>query len=409
MNETAGRGASERQVYTVTEIVERARALLEDAFPRVWVEGELSNFKHHTSGHFYFTLKDAQSQLRSAMFRGANRLVRFRPEDGLKVLAGGRLSLYPARGDFQLVVEELEPAGLGALQLAFEQLKKKLASEGLFDPRRKKPLPVFPRRIAVVTSPTGAAVRDILNVTGRRSPLADVALYPVRVQGPGAAEEIARALTRLNETGGWDVIICGRGGGSLEDLWAFNEEVVARAIAASAIPVVSAVGHEVDYTIADFVADVRAETPTAAAEMVLRDRRELLEQIRSRQRLLAARMQDRLRDGRRRLERVLASRLLRRPRAVLEPLAQRLDDLSGQLRTGLKNRLRLAREQWRGLGAQLEALSPLNVLRRGYSLVYEQATGRLVRDSRDLAPAASLRIRFHRGEAQVRVEKKEQG
>lgn len=409
MNETAGRGASERQVYTVTEIVERARALLEDAFPRVWVEGELSNFKHHTSGHFYFTLKDAQSQLRSAMFRGANRLVRFRPEDGLKVLAGGRLSLYPARGDFQLVVEELEPAGLGALQLAFEQLKKKLASEGLFDPRRKKPLPVFPRRIAVVTSPTGAAVRDILNVTGRRSPLADVALYPVRVQGPGAAEEIARALTRLNETGGWDVIICGRGGGSLEDLWAFNEEVVARAIAASAIPVVSAVGHEVDYTIADFVADVRAETPTAAAEMVLRDRRELLEQIRSRQRLLAARMQDRLRDGRGRLERVLASRLLRRPRAVLEPLAQRLDDLSGQLRTGLKNRLRLAREQWRGLGAQLEALSPLNVLRRGYSLVYEQATGRLVRDSRDLAPAASLRIRFHRGEAQVRVEKKEQG
>lgn len=405
MNEPAGRGAAARQVFTVTEIVERARALLEDAFPRVWVEGELSNFKHHTSGHFYFTLKDAQSQLRAAMFRGANRLVRFRPEDGLKVLAGGRLSLYPARGDFQLVVEELEPAGLGALQLAFEQLKKKLASEGLFDPRRKKPLPAFPRRIAVVTSPTGAAVRDILNVTGRRSPLADVALYPVRVQGPGAAEEIAHALTRLNETGGWDVIICGRGGGSLEDLWAFNEEVVARAIAASAIPVVSAVGHEVDYTIADFVADVRAETPTAAAEMVLRDRRELLEQIRSRQRLLAARMQDRLRDGRRRLERVLASRLLRRPRAVLEPLAQRLDDLSGQLKTGLKNRLRLAREHWRGLGAQLEALSPLNVLRRGYSLVYELATGRLVRDSRDLAPAAALRIRFHRGEAQVRVEK----
>lgn len=407
MNQPAGRGAAERQVFTVTEIVERARALLEDAFPRVWVEGELSNFKHHTSGHFYFTLKDAQSQLRAAMFRGANRLVRFRPEDGLKVLAGGRLSLYPARGDFQLVVEELEPAGLGALQLAFEQLKKKLASEGLFDPRRKKPLPAFPRRIAVVTSPTGAAVRDILNVTGRRSPLADVALYPVRVQGPGAAEEIAHALTRLNETGGWDVIICGRGGGSLEDLWAFNEEVVARAIAASAIPVVSAVGHEVDYTIADFVADVRAETPTAAAEMVLRDRRELLEQIRSRQRLLAARIQDRLRDGRRRLERVLASRLLRRPRAVLEPLAQRLDDLGAQLRAGLKNRLRLARERWRGLGAQLEALSPLNVLRRGYSLVYELATGRLVRDSRDLAPAAALRIRFHRGEAQVRVEKKE--
>jgi exodeoxyribonuclease VII large subunit len=409
VNQAAGRGAAERQVFTVTEIVERARALLENEFPRVWIEGEISNFKRHTSGHFYFTLKDAQSQLRAAMFRGANRLVRFRPEDGLKVLANGRLSLYPARGDFQLVVDELEPAGLGALQLAFEQLKKKLAAEGLFDPRRKKSLPAFPRRIAVVTSPTGAAVRDILNVTGRRSPLADVAVYPVRVQGPGAAEEIAHALERLNAVGGWDVIICGRGGGSLEDLWAFNEEVVARAIAASAIPVVSAVGHEVDYTIADFVADVRAETPTAAAEMVLRDRRELLEQIRSQERLLVGRVQDRLRDGRRRLDRILASRLLRRPRAVLEPLAQRLDDLGAQLKAGLAGRLRLAREQWRGLAAQLEALSPLNVLRRGYSLVYELASGRLVRDSRELVPEASLRIRFHRGEARVRVEKKEQG
>lgn len=409
MSRTAGRDAADRRVFTVTEIVERARMLLENEFPRVWVEGEISNFKHHTSGHFYFTLKDAQSQLRAAMFRGANRLVRFSPEDGLKVLAGGRLSLYPARGDFQLVVEELEPAGLGALQLAFEQLKKKLAGEGLFDPRRKKPLPGFPRRIAVVTSPTGAAVRDILNVTGRRSPLADVAVYPVRVQGPGAAEEIAHALERLNQTGGWDVIICGRGGGSLEDLWAFNEEVVARAIAASAIPVVSAVGHEVDYTIADFVADVRAETPTAAAEMVLRDRRELLEQLRSLGRLLAMRMQDRLREGRRRLERILASRLLRRPRAAFEPLAQRLDDLNAQLKAGLKSRLNLARERWRGLGAQLEALSPLNVLRRGYSLVYEQATSRLVRDSRELAPESALRIRFHRGEALVRVEKKGEG
>ncbi|MEW6515298.1 MAG: exodeoxyribonuclease VII large subunit [candidate division FCPU426 bacterium] len=402
------KSAGDRRVFTVTEIVERARALLENEFPRVWVEGELSNFKQHTSGHFYFTLKDAQSQLRAAMFRGANRLVRFRPEDGLKVLAGGRLSLYPARGDFQMVVEELEPAGLGALQLAFEQLKKKLAAEGLFDPKRKKSLPAFPRKIAVVTSPTGAAVRDILNVTGRRSPLADIAVYPVRVQGAGAAEEIAHALERLNAVGGWDVIICGRGGGSLEDLWAFNEEVVARAIAASAIPVVSAVGHEVDYTIADFVADVRAETPTAAAEMVLRDRRELLEQLRSRERLLAGRIRERLREGRLRLERVLASRLLRRPRAVLEPLAQRLDDLGSQLKNGLKNRLRLARERWRSLGAQLEALSPLNVLRRGYSLVYQLPGETLVRDSRELSAGDALRIRFHRGEARVRVEKKGQ-
>ncbi len=397
--------SAERQVFTVSQAVDQARALLENTFPKIWIEGEVSNFKRHSSGHFYFTLKDAHSQLRSAMFRGANRLVRFQMEDGLKVLAGGRMSIYTARGDFQLVVEALEPAGLGALQLAFEQLKKKLANEGLFDPSRKQPLPMFPRRVAVITSPTGAAIQDILNVTGRRSPLADISVYPVRVQGAGAAEEIVRALRRLNETGGWDVIICGRGGGSLEDLWAFNEEIVARALVASAIPVISAVGHEVDYTIADFVADARAETPTAAAEMVVRDRRELLDQVRALRRILSGKVGDRLREARRRLERAQTSRLLTKPLAVFEPLAQRLDDLSVRLRGTAVGRLRLAREQWRGLLAQLEALSPLNVMRRGYSLVFKHPQDQLIKNAELLSPGDVLRVRFSQGEAKCQVDK----
>ena len=259
--------APDRQVLSVTDLVTRARETLEGMFSRVWVQGEVSNFKKHSSGHCYFTLKDATGQLRCAMFKMANRGLKFKMEDGLQVVASGRLSVYTARGDFQLIAETLEPAGLGALQLAFEQLKARLSAEGLFDAARKRPLPEFPQRIAVVTSATGAAIADILNVTGRRSPLADISLYPVRVQGAGAAGEIAHALARLNEIGGWDVIICGRGGGSLEDLWAFNEEAVARAIAASRIPVISCVGHETDFTIADLVADLRAPTPSAAAQI----------------------------------------------------------------------------------------------------------------------------------------------
>jgi len=394
----------DRTVFTVTELVEQARDCLETAFNRVWVEGEISNFKRHSSGHFYFTIKDIGSQLHAAMFRGSNRLMRFVPEDGMQVVACGRLSIYTGRGDFQIIVESMEPAGLGALQLAFEQLKNRLAKEGLFDPSRKKPLPEFPRRIAVVTSPTGAAIQDILNVTGRRLALADIDVYPVRVQGEGAAQEISRALRRLNQVGGWDVIICGRGGGSLEDLWAFNEEIVARAIAESRIPVISAVGHEVDYTIADFVADVRAETPTAAAEMVVRDRRELLDRIAGHWRLLSSRMNDRLREMRRRLDRALACRYLQEPRRVFEPLAQKLDDLQAALQAALTNRVRLGQERLRGLAAQLEALSPLKVMGRGYALVYRLPGRELVRDAAVLKTGDPVRLRFMRGEALARVE-----
>ncbi|MCK5218915.1 exodeoxyribonuclease VII large subunit [bacterium] len=399
------KGHGDREIYTVSEVVTQARDLLEGAFSRVWVEGEISNFKRHFSGHFYFTLKDSGSQLRAAMFRGANRWLKFQVEDGLKVIAGGRLSIYSARGDFQMVVESVEPAGLGALQLVFEQLKQKLAQEGLFDPGRKKNLPAFPRRIAVVTSPTGAAISDILNVTGRRSMLADISIYPVRVQGESAAREIAQALRRLNKEDGWDVIICGRGGGSLEDLWAFNEEIVARAIADSRIPVISAVGHEIDYTISDFVADVRAETPTAAAEMVLRDRRELLEQIKSLSRIMSNKLTGRLRESRRRLDRVLDSRVLQQPRRVFDPLAQRLDDLFNHLRQRMDNQVRMGRERLRGRAAQLEALSPLKVMGRGYSLVYHLPERELLSRSGGLQPGDKLEIVFHQGRAECEVKK----
>lgn len=390
---------------TVTDLVTRAREVLEGMFARVWVQGEISNFKKHSSGHCYFTLKDATGQLRCAMFKMANRGLKFKVADGLQVVAGGRLSVYTARGDFQMIAETLEPAGVGALQLAFEQLKAKLAAEGLFDASRKRPLPEFPQRIAVVTSATGAAIQDILNVTGRRSPLADISLYPVRVQGAGAAEEIARALDRLNAVGGWDVIICGRGGGSLEDLWAFNEEVVARAIAASRIPVISAVGHEIDYTIADFAADVRAETPTAAAEMVVQDRRELLGRVQSLSRVLANALAEQLRSGRQRLDRLMRSAVLQQPRRVFEPLAQRLDDLRTALQQQLSHRLNLGNERLRGLAGALEALSPLKVMGRGYSLVYRLPAGELVREAKRLKIGDELRIRLAQGEVLSRVEK----
>ena len=259
----------QRQVYSVSELTQRLKGLLETQFPDVWVAGEISNLRPATSGHLYFTLKDSNAQLRAVCFRSQARYLKFKPRDGVSVIARGRLSVYEARGEYQLLVELLEPAGLGALQLAFEQLKAKLAAEGLFDTARKKPLPVLPRTVGIVTSPSGAVIRDILRVLRRRYRNMNALLYPVRVQGEGAAQEIVQAIEHLNRRGGVDVMILARGGGSLEDLWAFNEEDVARAIAASRIPIISGVGHESDFTIADFVADLRAPTPSAAAELVV--------------------------------------------------------------------------------------------------------------------------------------------
>src|SRR2546428_3344102 len=268
-------GPPPRMLYTVSALTALLRVHIESAFSDVWVEGEVSNLRIPTSGHAYFTLKDASSQIRAVLFRSVGRSQRFALQDGLQLVCRGRLTVYEPRGDYQVIVEYAEPKGVGALQLAFEQLKARLAAEGLFDQARKRPLPFLPRRIGVVTSPTGAAIRDIVQVAHKRDPGVTIVLDPVAVQGESAAGEIARAIEELNEMGGFDVLIVGRGGGSLEDLWPFNEEIVARAVAASRIPVVSAVGHEIDFTIADFVADMRAPTPSAAAELVVRDRVDL--------------------------------------------------------------------------------------------------------------------------------------
>jgi exodeoxyribonuclease VII large subunit len=391
------------KVYSVSEVVQTAREVLEGHFGIVVVEGEISNFKPHSSGHFYLTLKDERSQLKSAMFRASSRGMGFELADGMKVLATGRLSIYTARGDFQLVVDRLEPAGLGALQLAFEQLKKKLAAEGLFDASRKRALPRFPRRIGVITSPTGAVWQDILNTTARRAPWIDLVIYPVRVQGEGAAEEIAHALERMNELGNVDVIICGRGGGSLEDLWAFNEERVARALAASRIPVISAVGHEVDFTIADFTADARAATPTAAAEMATPELGEILERLAALRRLLGSAMRSHITRIKSRLDRLAQSPVLQNPRRVLEPLWQRLDEAWVSITGRVTRHVTWKNEQLKLRVGHLEALSPLRIMERGYSLVRHDSNGQLARRSSELTPGEALRIQFWEGQATAKV------
>ncbi len=267
------------RIYTVTEITRLVKGALESAFPVLWVEGEISNFHRHSSGHLYFTLKDERSQLRGVMFRGDARRATFDLKDGLQVICRGRLNVYEPRGEYQIVIEKVEPKGKGALQLAFEQLKEKLRAEGLFDPRHKKPLPLFPKRVGIVTSPRGAAIVDILRTLERRFARLNIIIYPVKVQGEGAADEIVMGIDHLGARPDIDVIIVGRGGGSIEDLWTFNEEKVARAIFRCPIPVISAVGHEVDFTIADFVADIRASTPSVAAEIVIEEERALVEKI----------------------------------------------------------------------------------------------------------------------------------
>ena len=347
----------ERRVVTVSELAQQLRELVEQRFPAVWVEGEISNFKVYGSGHAYFTLKDPEAQLRAVLFRNRARRIRFEPKDGLHVLAFGSLEVYAQRGEYQLVVELLEPRGLGALQLAFEQLKTRLGAEGLFDARRKRPLPRFPRKIGIVTSPSGAAIRDMLRVIGRRFSGLSIVIAPARVQGDGAAAEIVQGVRDLNALGDVDVIIVGRGGGSLEDLWAFNEEVVARAIAASNVPVISAVGHEVDVTIADFVADLRAPTPSAAAELVVREKQAVLEALRD--------FRARLARGR-----------------------DQLEQLSARLRVDVRHALEQPRHRFGAAVGRLDSLSPLGVLGRGYSLT-RLASGEIVTTSRQ-APAGTL-------------------
>ena len=410
------------QVLSVTELTHRVKDLLEERFPSVWVEGEVSNLRSPSSGHVYFTLKDANAQLAVVLFRGVAAKVGFKLKDGLQVIASGDVSVYEKSGQYQLVARQLLPKGLGALQLAFEELKQRLAKEGLFDAARKKPIPALPQRIGLVTSPTGAAIRDFLNIIGRRFPNVHIVINPVRVQGEGAAQEIAAAIDQFNAlhasgTLPLDVLIVTRGGGSLEDLWAFNEEIVARALARSQIPTISAIGHEIDFTIADFVADLRAPTPSAAAELVVKAKEEFvrhLSQCRSR---LQKDLRLWLAEARRRFSDSASSYVFRRPTEVIRQYQQQVDDFSRRLRYGVgleldarRSRLDVANGKrrllspqtyvingrrrlhsdaqqceaaWRrvrqeaqhrlaAVGAKLDLLSPNSTLQRGYSITRKQ-------------------------------------
>jgi exodeoxyribonuclease VII large subunit len=450
---------TERRPLSVSELTSQVRGALENRFASVWVEGEISNFKQAASGHWYFTVRDEGAQLRSTCFRGVNGRIRFRPSDGLLVRVRGRMTVYEPRGEYELIVEALDPVGAGALRVAFEQLKERLAAEGLFDESVKRELPLLPRRVGVVTSPTGAAVRDIIRTVERRTRTVSILLAPTRVQGEGAGAEVARALRALNEhhlralkegraEERVDVIIVGRGGGSAEDLWAFNEEEVARAIRASAVPVISAVGHETDFTIADFAADVRAATPTAAAELVAEREDEIGDYVErlthglvnsARYRVLAgrARVQEaamspgfdevrmRLRvareeldDARCRLEN-RAGDLSRAARRRLEGVRGRLSP-AGMAASASRTRVRLAvggaaletaararlDDARRRLGlaaASLDAMSPLAVLGRGYALATD-ARGRVLRSARGVREGESVRVRLAEGSLRCRVE-----
>jgi len=437
-----------KKIFSVSELSQGIKNLLEREYPDVWVTGEVSNFRAAASGHLYFTLKDAAAQLRAVCFRNQARYLKFKPQDGISVIARGHLSVYEARGEYQLYVEYLEPAGLGALQLAFEQLKQKLAAEGLFDIARKKPLPLLPRAIGVVTSPTGAVIRDILRILRRRFRNMDVLIYPVKVQGEGAAGEIVGGVEHFNREQNVDVVIVARGGGSLEDLWAFNEEVVARAIAASGIPVISAVGHETDFTIADFVADLRAPTPSAAAELVVRCKQDYLTELEDRARRMTQIVRLHLSEARQRLTELRMHHAFQTLATRLAERAQRVDDAVASLERSMRSRLNGARQEWlrasagvvrydfrRLLGlkraalddrlgrfdaalrrflterlnrlAHVEAIlkerSPMTILQRGYSITRD-AAGKIVRDAEAVVLGSDISVRLARGELAATIK-----
>ena len=439
----------QRHILTPSSLNRLVRELLGDALPQVWIEGELSNVAKPASGHLYFTLKDRTAQVRCAMFKQSCSTLRFRPLDGMQVLLRARVGLYEPRGEFQLVAEYMEPAGEGALQRAFEELKARLSAEGLFAPERKRPLPRFARRIGVITSGTGAAVRDVLSVLARRWPLVEVEVLAVPVQGHEAPPAIVNMLRKASACGRYDVLLLTRGGGSLEDLWAFNEEAVARAIHASAVPVMSAVGHEIDFSIADFVADLRAPTPSAAAELLVPDAVAIGRQLRQLRQRLAAVQQARVQSHTQRVDLLLArlhnqrpqarlardrerllhlqhrltttlhaqtqqhrtsleraySRLLAlHPRTRLPLLMQRLNEQQQRLRRAIEQRRERDETRLRHLGHALHAVSPLATLERGYAILFE-ATGQVLRSAQHVAIGTPLRARLADGELALRVSK----
>jgi exodeoxyribonuclease VII large subunit len=401
--------APERHIWKVSEITQRIGDLLETAFPDVWIEGEVSNYHAAQSGHLYFTLKDARSQIRCVCFRDQVRGLKFRPEDGLHVTVRGSLGVYQPRGEYQVYVSHIEPVGLGALQLAFEQLKKKLQDEGLFDAARKKPLPILPRCIGVVTSPTGAAIRDILRVLKRRFANVHVQIFPVKVQGEGAAAEIVAALRHFNRAKIADVLIVARGGGSLEDLWSFNEEIVARAIAASEIPVITGIGHEVDFTIADFVADLRAPTPSAAAEIVVQSRQEFERHIAAHYRDLVQQMRYLLSERRHRVRDLQSHRGFRQIEILMRRRRQQLDELSSSLGVIVRLRLAAARQRTTRAGTQIVSFdlrARAAVLRRRIEMQREGLRAALERVvTRKQRQFTAARVRFAALDLRARVGK----
>jgi len=437
-----------KKILTVSELTQQIKQRLEEGFREIWVEGELSNLRSPSSGHYYFTLKDDKSQMRAVIFRFMGRFLKFALQDGLSVICRGRVTVYEPRGEYQLILDYIEPKGIGALQLAFEQLKEKLKREGLFDPAHKKPLPLLPKKIGIVTSPSGAAIQDLLQVIGRRFPTVEILINPVRVQGEGAAQEIATAIEELNRVSGIDVIIVARGGGSLEDLWAFNEEVVARAIYCSAIPTISAVGHEIDFTIADFVADLRAPTPSVAGELVVRDKAELTYLIGSLSDRLGNAMIHHLEGGKKQL--TFLKKSVPDLRLIVGDLQLRVDDLSSRLAPRVTHGLQLKRERLKGMRlrlllrnpallikdcrktislcekglvdsirqcsdharqlieryvGKLSSLSPLQVLQRGYSITRKLPSYQIVKESGTLSEGERVNVVLGKGELFCQVEK----
>lgn len=434
-----------RHIYSVSELNQLAKELLETSLPNLWLEGEISNLAQPSSGHIYLTIKDKTAQLRAAMFKGRNRTLNFKPANGLQVLVKGRLSIYAPRGDYQLIIDDMEEAGLGALQRAYEQLKTKLQQEGLFDDHLKQPLPPHPQVIGVITSPTGAAIQDILSVLGRRFPLTRIIVYPAAVQGAEAPEQLRKALARANERNECDVLILGRGGGSLEDLWAFNDEALARDIAASALPIVSAVGHQIDFTIADFVADARAPTPSAAAELLSQDQDELLATLQGFQNGFSSLILQRIKNAQQQL--AWLSKQLKHPGKRLEEHAQRLDELEQRLITSIRlmlhsktQDLKTASANLRGatpghkiaafkiavanlnlqlqrqlqqqlkdrqlqmahLAQRLDTVSPLATLSRGYAIAQTDA-GHVIQNATSVSVGDQIHVKVAKGEIQARV------
>jgi exodeoxyribonuclease VII large subunit len=398
-------GMNRAAALTVSQVTQQVKAIIENdlILQDIWVKGELSNAKIHSSGHFYFTVKDSRSQLKGVMWASNVRRMRFRPQDGISVLIRGQITVYEPGGVYQIYATEIEPAGVGALHLEFEALKKRLAAEGLFDEALKRPLPAFPRRIGLVTAPGGAALRDMITVAQRRHPGVRLLLAPALVQGVEAPASLIGALNALSRAPEVDVIIIGRGGGSMEDLWAFNDEGLARAIRACPVPVVSAVGHETDWTIADFVADRRAATPSAAAEIVVPARAELLGQLQSLATRLSVAVRRQVERKRERLERAANRPVLLRPEGRLQQDRQRLDQLQERLEAAFRKGLERRSLRLGSLAGRLDALSPLAVLGRGYAIAFDKA-GRPVRQAARMQPGDLLRVRVAEGALACRVE-----